>query len=214
MSKGLLIIISGPSGSGKSTIRNHLLEMSDEFYYSVSATTRPIKDNEIDGVDYHFITHDEFNQRIENDDFLEYKPYSVNMYGTIKSKVTEQLEAGKNVILDIEVKGALELMDKYPDIISIWLLPPNYTALRNRLYDRKRDTPEEIERRLDIAKEEIKHFYTYDYIVVNDDGQPDKAAREIMNIIECEKLKTSRNQKFYENFNKQNQGEYYDLSPN
>ena len=202
MSRGLLIIISGPSGSGKSTIRNHLLEMSDEFYYSVSATTRPVKDNEVDGVDYHFITHEEFNQRIENDDFLEYKQYSNKMYGTIKSKVMEQLETGKNVILDIEVKGALELMEKYSDIISVWLLPPNYEALRNRLYDRNREPSEEIERRLDIAKDEITHFYEYDYIVVNADGQSDKAAKEIMDIIDSEKLKTSRNQKFYENFYK------------
>jgi len=200
--KGLLIIISGPSGSGKSTIRDHLLAMSDEFYYSVSATTRPIKENETDGIDYHFITHEEFTKLIENDDFIEYKPYSGNLYGTLKSKITEKLDAGLNVILDIEVKGALELMEKYPDVVSIWLLPPSYDALKNRLYDRKRDTAEEIERRLAIAKEEIKHFYAYDYIIVNADGQSEKAAKEIMNVIECEKLKTKRNEKFYENFNK------------
>ena len=200
--KGLLIIISGPSGSGKSTIRDHLLAMSDEFYYSVSATTRAIKENETDGIDYHFITHEEFTKLIENDDFIEYKPYSGNLYGTLKSKITEKLDAGLNVILDIEVKGALELMEKYPDVVSIWLLPPSYDALKNRLYDRKRDTAEEIERRLAIAKEEIKNFYAYDYIIVNADGQSEKAAKEIMNVIECEKLKTKRNEKFYENFNK------------
>lgn len=222
---GLLIIISGPSGSGKSTIVEHLIKKSDNFYYSISATTRPIKNDEVNGVHYHFMTHDEFQKLIDNNEFLEYKPYSSGFYGTMKSKVLEQLETGKDVVLDIEVQGALDIMDKYPKAVSIWLLPPNYSTLKQRLYDRKRDTPEEIENRLKISKEEMKCFYEYDYIVVNNDGEQEEAANEIMDIIKsekiklkqnnaykitdeelaqinkCEKYKTENNDKFYNNFN-------------
>lgn len=200
MNDGLLVIISGPSGSGKSTVRDYLLHMSDDLYYSVSATTRPMKDKEIDGVDYHFLSVESFRELIENDEFIEYKPYSGNYYGTLKSKVFEQLNAGKHVILDIEVKGALDIIAKYPESVSIWLLPPDFQTLSDRLYSRKRDTVEEIARRLNIAKEEITHFYDYDYIVVNNDNNPAQAASDIINIINCEKLKTKRNKTFYEKF--------------
>lgn len=200
--RGLLVIISGPSGSGKSTIKDYLMNISDEFYYSISATTRPIKEKEIANVDYHFMTREEFQKLIDNDELIEYKPYSDNFYGTLKSKVVEQLEIGKHVILDIEVQGALEVMKKYSDAVSIWLLPPTHSELRERLYKRGRDTAEEIEKRLIIAKEEIKYFYEYDYIVANKDGEAEKAANEILNIINCEKLKTKRNEEFYLNFNK------------
>lgn len=224
--KGLLIIISGPSGSGKSTIvTKHLIKISDNFYYSISATTRSAKNNELNGVDYHFITQDEFQKFIDNDEFLEYKMYNSGFYGTMKSMVLEQLEIGKDVVLDIEVKGALDIMDKYPDAVSIWLLPPNYTTLKKRLYERKRDTEEDIENRLIISKEEIKSFYKYDYIVVNNDGEQEKAANQIMDIVKnekiklkqakgykitdeeltflskCEKYKTENNEEFYNNFN-------------
>ena len=200
--RGLMIIISGPSGSGKSTVKNELMALSDNFYFSVSATTRPQKANETHGVDYHYLTNEEFQRSVDNDEFVEYKMYSGKCYGTLKSEVMENLDKGKDVILDVEVKGALEIIGKYPDAVSIWILPPDYSSLSRRLYKRKRDTAEEIEFRLEIAKEEIEHFYKYDYIVVNEDGQAAEAAKMIMNIINSEKLKTKRSDNFYKNFNK------------
>ena len=202
--KGLMIIISGPSGSGKSTVKDELMAMSDNFYFSVSATTRPKKVNEIDGVDYHYLTQEEFQRLVDNDEFVEYKIYggSGKSYGTLKSEVMENLDNGKDVILDVEVQGALDIIEKYPDAVSIWVLPPDYSSLSDRLYKRERDTAEEIERRLAIAKEEIEHFHRYDYIVVNEDGKAAEAAKTIMNIVTCEKLKTKHNNDFYKNFNK------------
>lgn len=197
---GILLIISGPAGSGKGTVIKSVTEQSDDYRYSVSATTRQPRNGEIDGTHYHFITKEEFLDRVSKNDMLEYEQYSDNYYGTPKSNVFDVLKTGRNVILEIEVKGAVNIMNRFPDVVSILILPPDYETLRFRLRERDTESAEEVNKRLKIAKEEIKSFYKYDYVVINENDRAEKAASEIINIINCEKMKTKRNTEFYENF--------------
>jgi guanylate kinase len=197
-----MIIISGSSGSGKSTVRKELIKVSNDFYYSVSATTRQPRDNEIAGVDYNYVTQEEFQRLIDKNEFIEYKQYNENSYGSPKKPVIDNLNEGKNVIFEINVDGALELMKNYPEIISIWISPPNYESLKKRLYDRATEPAEVIEKRLKIAKDEIEYLFEYDYLVINEDDKSAETAEKILNIIACENLKTERNKDFYENFYK------------
>ena len=154
MNKGLLIVVSGPAGSGKGTVNAHLLN-SGEFVYSVSATTRAPRPGEIDGINYHFITKDEFKSRIERGDMLEYTEYCGNFYGTPKKEAEDVLASGKNLILEIEVEGAQNIKKKYPDAVLVLLLPPSYSVQEARLRGRGTETEEKIRLRLERAKEEI-----------------------------------------------------------
>ena len=180
MKKGKFIIISGPSGVGKGTICNVLLNDLNAWY-SVSMTTRGIREGEVDGVNYFFISKDEFKKRIEDGQLLEYNIYNDTYYGTPKDKVLEKLEEGIDVILEIEVNGARNIKKIFPDAVLIYIAPPSLEVLRDRLIGRGTEDIETIERRLKIAEDELRQVDFYDYVVVNDDL--DKAINDVKTII-------------------------------
>ena len=199
MNKGLLIVVSGPAGSGKGTVNAHLLKSGD-FVYSVSATTRAPRPGEVDGVNYHFISREEFLARIERGDMLEYTEYCGNFYGTPKKEAEAVLASGKNLILEIEVEGAQNVKKKYPDAVLVLLLPPSYSVQEARLRGRGTETEEKIRLRLERAKEEITFSDVYDYVVYNHDGRDTDAADEIRAIVTAEKCSVTRNPKIAENY--------------
>ena len=189
--RGLLIVLSGPSGVGKGTVRKALFEMPEqEFVYSVSMTTRPPRPGEVDGVDYYFVSREEFERQIAAGNLLEYAEFVGNYYGTPKDKVEEQLNKGKEVILEIEVNGALQVRDKCKDAVFIFLVPPTRKALYDRLKQRGTESEERIIARITKANKEFKLAHQYDYIVVNDEVH--NAADRIMAIIRAEHAKTFR----------------------
>lgn len=165
---GKSFIISGPSGVGKSTVLAELLEKHKDIYFSVSATTRSPRPGEIDGVHYHFLNVDTFREWIAKDEFLEYAEFVGNFYGTPKKFVDQAMEEGRDVILDIEVQGAMQVVSKRPDTVRIFIAPPSWAELERRLTDRGTDSPEKIQKRLLRAKVEFQTAHTYDYFVVND----------------------------------------------
>jgi len=189
--KGLLVVISGPSGVGKSTVRKALFDIPNhDLVYSVSMTTRPPRTGEKEGVDYFFVTEEEFKQRIAEDKFLEYAKFVNNYYGTPQDKVYEQMNLGKEVILEIEVEGALQVRERVKDGVFIFLVPPKKQNLYDRLKGRASESDEVIKKRIEKANAEFKLAYKYDYIVVNDDIE--NAADRIMAIIRAEHAKTER----------------------
>ena len=185
--KGKTFIISGPSGVGKSTVLHALFEGRNDLYFSVSATTRAPREGERDGVDYHFIHADRFRSMIEEDAFLEYAEYVGNFYGTPKRFVDEAMDKGQDVILDIEVQGALQVTSKRPDTVKIFIAPPSWKELERRLKDRGTDDPEKVQKRLLRAKVEFQTAHTYDYFVINDTVED--AVRELDAIITAEHCK-------------------------
>ena len=189
--KGLLIVISGPSGVGKGTVRKALFQRSDHnLVYSISMTTRAPRTGEVDGADYYFVSKEEFEKRIEDNQFLEYANFVGNYYGTPKDKVLEQLDSGHEVVLEIEVNGAKQIKEKMPDAVFIFIAPPTYDALEKRLIARGTEHSDAIKERIEKAHEEIKLASQYDYIVIND--EVDNAADRIMAIIRAEHAKCSR----------------------
>ena len=168
MRQGKLFIVSGPSGVGKSTVLKALLQRRENVRFSVSATTRPIRDGEIDGVHYHFLSVETFRQWIAEDDFLEYAEYVGNFYGTPKRFVEKALDAGQDIILDIEIQGAMQVRERRPDAVKIFIVPPSWEELERRLRTRGTNTPEDIKNRLARAKVEVHTARAYDYFVVND----------------------------------------------
>ena len=168
MSKGRSFIVSGPSGVGKSTVLSGLMEKRKNLYFSVSATTRQPRPGEEDGVHYHFLTMDTFREWIAQDEFLEHAEFVGNCYGTPKKYVYEAMDRGQDVILDIEVQGAMQVAEKMPEVVRIFVAPPSWSELERRLTARGTDTPEKIQGRLARAKEEVKLAGTYDYFVIND----------------------------------------------
>jgi len=166
--RGRSFIISGPSGVGKSTVLKALFQKRGNMYFSVSATTRAPRETEVDGVHYHFLSRETFREWIEEDQFLEYAEFVENSYGTPKKYVYEAMEAGQDVILDIEVQGAILVKEKMPDVVRIYLAPPSWEELERRLRARGTDDEETIQKRLRRAKEEFKLAHTYDYFVIND----------------------------------------------
>ena len=189
--KGMLIIFSGPSGAGKDTVLDELRKITDKVNVSVSLTTRAKRDNEIDGESYYFVTRDYFERKLGEGGFLEYAEYGGNLYGTPKAPVDEMLSRGKNVILKIEVKGAEKIRKLYPDCVSVFVLPPSMKVLEKRLRGRNSDDEEAIQRRILIAKEEIRRSVEYDYIVIND--KLEDAVSDLLAVINAESFKTSRN---------------------
>ena len=187
-----MLIISGPAGSGKGTVNRHLLATGD-FVFSVSATTRAPRPGEIDGVNYHFITREDFKERIENGGMLEYTEYCGNFYGTPRKEAEEVLDGGKNLILEIEVDGAKQVKAKYPDAVLIMLLPPSFKTQEHRLHTRGTETEEKILARLARTKEELLDIAAYDYIVYNLDGCDKEAAGDILAIVNAEKHSIKRN---------------------
>ncbi|MDU7281825.1 MAG: guanylate kinase [Leuconostoc citreum] len=188
--RGLLIVLSGPSGVGKGTVRKAIFnEDGIDFQYSISATTRQPRVGEIDGEDYFFVSHDEFEEKIANGDMLEYAQYVSNYYGTPKSFIDETLASGRDVFLEIDVQGALQVKSKMPEGIYIFLTPPDLTNLRERLVGRGTDSQEVIEKRVTAAREELKQMINYDYAVEND--QVIHAVERIKAIITAERLRVA-----------------------
>lgn len=189
--RGLLIVFSGPSGVGKGTVRKEIFESSDnKFEYSVSMTTRPQRPGEVDGVDYFFRTREEFEDLIRQGQMLEYAEYVGNYYGTPLTYVNETLDRGVDVFLEIEVQGALQVKQKVPDGVFIFLTPPDLEELQERLVGRGTDSQEVIAQRIAKAREEIALMREYDYAVVNDEVP--LAAERVKRIIEAEHFRVDR----------------------
>lgn len=190
--KGLLLVISGPSGTGKGTLCKRLLEKNKDIFLSVSATTRKPREGEIDGVSYHFLSEDKFRQLIADNQLIEWAAFCDNYYGTPKAPVDENINNGKDVLLEIEIEGAMKVRAKHPEGVYIFLFPPSIQVLEERLKGRGTETDDVIARRLARAKQELEMCTKYNYYVVNDDLE--KAVEEIEAIIIAEKARKERNQ--------------------
>ena len=188
--KGLLLVVSGPSGAGKGTICKALLNKNDQIKLSVSATTRKPRNGEVHGVNYFFIEKEEFTKMIENGEFLEYAQIYDNFYGTPKAAIIECLEKGQDVILEIEMQGARQIKEVYPEGVFIFVLPPSLEELKSRIVGRGTETQEEIEKRFSCAYEEINQIVNYDYFIVNEDIE--KSVSDVEAIICAEKNKVTR----------------------
>lgn len=189
--KGLLIVVSGPSGCGKSTLDNMILEKRENIVMSISDTTRSIRGNEVNGVDYNFISVQEFEDNIKNNKYLEYaKVHSSKYYGTPEEWVDKQLNAGKDVILEIDIEGARQVDAKRSDAVFIFIMPPSMKILKQRLVSRKTESKEQVVERFKTAYKEINEVAKYNYVVVNDDLE--KALTKMDAIITCEKCRVDR----------------------
>ncbi|SDK42699.1 guanylate kinase [Natronincola ferrireducens] len=188
--KGLLIVISGPSGAGKGTICKSLLNANKDIKISVSATTRSPRKGEVEGKNYYFISKEQFEEMLQEDALLEYAKVYENYYGTPKNYVLENLDSGNDVLLEIDIVGALQVKEKFKDGIFIFILPPSLEELKNRIVGRGTESDKDIEIRYGCAIEEIEQVIKYDYAVINDDIE--RATRDVEAIIKAEKCKVSR----------------------
>lgn len=193
--KGMLIVLSGPSGCGKDTVAKKLLENNKNIWLSVSCTSRNKRGNEEEGVDYFFVTKEEFEEKIKNGELLEYAEYNECYYGTPKDKVIEKLNEGKDVLLIIEVEGALKIKNLFPESVCIFILPPSMKELQKRLITRGTEDKEKIFKRFKKAYKEINEMSKYNYVVVNDNIN--EAALDINSIITSEKLRVDRIEEVY-----------------
>lgn len=193
MENGLLIVISGPSGSGKGTICKRLVEEMKDIKVSISATTRKPRVGEIEGVNYFFLDKDNFLNKISNNEFIEYAQVYGNYYGTLKSEVLKELENGKDIILEIDIQGALKVKKNYPNGVFIFILPPSIEELKSRIEGRGTDSKEVILKRMECVYDELNYAFQYDYVVLNDEVEI--AVNKIKNIISAEKNKAIRNKK-------------------
>ena len=189
MNKGLLIVVSAPSGCGKGTVLHEILK-DDSFYCSVSATTRKPREGEINGVNYYFLSKEEFEQKIKDDAMLEYAQYCENYYGTLKQEVDSNLEKGKNVILEIDVQGAMQIKKQRPEGVFIFMLPPSVKELERRLRKRGTETDDVIALSVAEAEGEIKQASKYDYVMVN--AALEDAVEDFKTIVNAQKFKAER----------------------
>ena len=194
MSKGVLTVVSGFSGAGKGTVMKRLIQKYNDYALSISVTTRKPREGERDGIEYFFKTKEEVETMIENDEFLEYARYVDNYYGTPRFYVEEMLAKGKNVILEIEIQGAMQIKAKNPEAVLVFVTPPSFEELRNRLVGRGTETADVIESRLRRASEEAEGMSSYDYILVND--QVEDCVDRLHQIILSERAKAQRNEEF------------------
>lgn len=189
--RGLLFILSSPSGAGKTTISRMLLNADDEIDLSISATTRPRREGEIDGVDYHFVSPKKFEEMVQKDEFYEWATVFGNRYGTPKGYIRKGLKEGRDFLFDIDWQGTQQLKQKDDqDVVTVFILPPSLAELRNRLETRAQDSPEVIDNRMERAKAEISHWAEYDYVVINDDV--DECFVKVREILHAERMKRTR----------------------
>lgn len=190
MTKGLLLVVSGPSGAGKGTICNLVRQQLPDLGYSVSVTTRKPRTGEVDGVNYFFKTVEQAKEMIAKGEFLEYAEVYGNYYGTPRQFVQDQLEAGKDVLLEIDIQGALQVKQRFPEGVFVFIVPPSLKILAERLRVRGTDAEDVIERRLASAVDELKFAPAYDYVLVNDVAEAE--AEKILNILQCERSRSQR----------------------
>ncbi len=189
----MLLVLSSPSGGGKTTIAKRLLATRADTGYSVSATTRPMRSGEQQGVDYHFLTAIAFEERVTAGEFLEWAQYGGNMYGTLKAEVDRVLASGRHVVMDIEVEGARQLRERATDAIEVFILPPSIPVLLERLVGRQTEAPAAVAKRLMHAADELTALASYDYVVVND--SLDHAVAQVAAILDAESLRVTRRPK-------------------
>lgn len=192
--RGILIVVSGFAGSGKGTLMKEILSQYDNYALSISATTRKPRGQEVDGKEYFFKTVEEFEKMIAQEELIEYANYVGNYYGTPRAYVEEQLASGKDVILEIEIQGALKVKEKFPDTLLLFVTPPSAEILKARLIGRGTETLDVVEMRMRRAAEEAEGLSSYDYILINDDLQT--CVEQMHNIIQSEHFRTSRNNDF------------------
>ena len=190
MEKGLLFVVSAPAGCGKDTILNELFKKTDKAGYAVSATTRAPREGEINGVHYHFLTREDFSEKIKRGEVLEYTEYCGNFYGTLKKSVDDLILSGKDAVLKIEVEGAMNLKKMFPEACLVFILPPSLEILEKRLRGRGTETEEKIRERTLQAKNELAFAKNYDYLVVNDDLN--EAVEDVLAVFRAEKLRRER----------------------
>ncbi len=189
--KGLMLILSSPSGAGKTTISRKLLETDNKIFMSISATTRAMRANEIEGKDYYFVSKEKFSEMVENDEFLEFAEVFDNSYGTPKKPVFDKLKAGKDVLFDIDWQGTISLQEECEeDVVSIFILPPSMQELERRLRSRGLDDENVIRKRMSKAADEISHWEIYDYVIVNDDVN--RTTELVKNILDAERNRRFR----------------------
>jgi guanylate kinase len=188
--RGFLVVVSSPSGGGKGTLIRRVLKTVPNLGYSVSFTTRAAREGEIDGRDYHFVSVEEFQAMIEAGEFLEWARVHGNLYGTGRGQVARELSEGRDIILEIDVQGAKSVRDLISDAVSVFILPPSYEVLRNRLTSRGSEAPDGLVLRLRNARGEVEHYREFDYVVINDDA--DRAAAQLASIIDAERARRER----------------------
>ncbi len=193
--QGLLIVISGPSGCGKNSIINELLKIRKNTWVSISCTSREPRGAEKNGINYYFLSKEEFEEDIRNNEFLEYAEYSGNYYGTPKKYIKEHLDNGEDVILEIEIQGALKIKEKLDETVFIFIMPPSMEELKKRLINRNTDSLDKIDKRFKRAYEEINEIPKYNYVVVND--KLDIAVSKVNSILEAERLRVDRIEEVY-----------------
>lgn len=195
--KGLLIVVSGPSGAGKGTVLAKAAKDYSNIRFSVSVTTRPPREKEVEGVNYFFKNEDEYKQMLHDDQFLEHQCVYGNYYGTPKRNVLDLLEKGFDVVLEIDVKGALVIKNKFPQAVMVFLTPKNRLTIEERLRGRSTETREQLAVRINAAVEELKQSSLYDFIVINEDVE--QGARDILAIIQAQKCSVGNNKEVIEN---------------
>lgn len=196
--KGLLFVVSAPAGCGKDTILGEVFKKTDKAGYAVSATTRAPREGEINGVHYHFLSRDEFEKKIAEGDVLEYTEYCGNYYGTLRKSVNDLISEGKDAILKIEVEGAMNIRKMFPEACLVFILPPSWEVLEERLRRRGTEDEETIAKRSRQARTEISFAENYDYLIVND--RLDEAVDDLLAVLRAEKLRRSRRDVLIEGF--------------
>lgn len=202
MEKGLLFVVSAPAGCGKDTILGELFKKTDKAGYAVSATTRAPREGEIDGVHYHFLTREDFSEKIKLGEVLEYTEYCGNFYGTLKKSVDDLIHSGKDAVLKIEVEGAMNIKKMFPEACLVFILPPSLEVLEKRLRGRGTETEDKIRERTLQAKNELKFAKNYDYLVVNDELS--EAVEDVLAVFRAEKLRRERREGLLERISGEN----------